>query len=177
MYMRISPGLLLSVSWFALLAGCQIAENPGPELPASTPMLQPPGKLSAPVEISYQLLAQPRLGQPLEIMVSARALDQSQDVTLRVTPDSGLSLSSPALLTLRSPRAGEGREDRMVVTPLLEGRSFLNVVATVNVNGQPMQKAIAIPIQVGPVVQPLSDPPRDAEGTPVRSMPAQETTD
>lgn len=170
---RISSSHLLCSVALALLAACQTSETSGP----SSQTEQPAGKLSAPVDISYELMAEPRLGQALEIRISARSLQPDQEITVQVTPAAGLSLSSPAVFIARTPRLDEGQLAPVVVTPLVEGRSFLNVIATVNVNGQPLQKAIAIPIQVGPVAQQLNETRRDANGNPIRSMPAEENTD
>ena len=163
--------------WLALaLAACQTAESPEPAAPTSPEQQMSPGKVSAPVEITYELLGEPRLGQPLTIRLNTRALRPNQTVALQVRGADGLAVTSE---TIRAPQRlplEEPRADQVTVTPMAQGRSFLNVLATVTLNGAQMQKAISIPIEVGPVVQPEVETEVDAAGTPIRSMPAQETT-
>ena len=57
-----------------VLAACQTAESPEPATPSNPAQQSSPGKVSAPVEITYELLGEPRLGQPLTIQVTTRAL-------------------------------------------------------------------------------------------------------
>lgn len=170
---------LLIPAAVCLLLGCQTPETPesagaptSPEVPASEPL----GKISAPVELSYRFLSEPRLGQPLEIEITASALRPDQSVALELSTDTGLQLASEARLAPRILPLGEPRRDRAVVTPLAEGRLFLNVFATVTSNGARQLKSISIPIQIGPVADEGVAPQLDANGTPIRSMPAEEST-
>ena len=168
----------LAAAW--LLLGCQTPEAPesaGSAAAPETPADQPLGKPSAPVELSYRFLSEPRLGQPLEIEITASALRPDQSVALELSADTGLQLASQARLAPRILPLGEPRRDRAVVTPLAEGRLFLNVFATITSNGARQLKSISIPIQIGPVAEQQVAPELDADGTPIRTMPAEETTD
>lgn len=163
--------------WLALaLAGCQTAESPQPVAPESPAEQTSPGKVSAPVEITYELLSEPRLGQPLTIRLNTRALRPDQTVALQVGSADGLTVTGETVLAPQRLPLEEPRADQVIVTPMAQGRSFLNVLATVTLNGAQMHKAISIPIDVGPVAQPDVETQVDAAGTPIRSMPAQETT-
>ena len=169
---KLSVGLLA-----VLLAGCQTAELPEPSATASDAHeLRSPGKVTAPVEISYEFLSEPRLGQPLEIQISTRALRPNASVAFEVRGDASLSLAGQSAFMAQRLPLEEPRLDQVVVTPMSEGRSFLDVMATVTLNGAQIQKAISIPIDVGVVIQPQAETQLDAAGKPVRSMPAEETT-
>jgi len=140
-----------------------------------------PGKPSAPVTISYDVLGTPRVGQPVavEINLSSPTVDRPMRLSYSVSDPDSLVLpeDQPKEISLSIPE-GEGRASRQVtVVPQREGRVYLNVTAEVDTEIGTMLKSMAIPLSVGrgePEPEVNGELKETADGETVVSMPAEE---
>jgi len=140
-----------------------------------------PGKPSAPVTISYDVLGTPRVGQPVavEINLSSPTVDRPMRLSYSISDPDSLVLpeDQPKEISLSIPQ-GEGRASRQVtVVPQREGRVYLNVTAEVETEIGTMLKSMAIPLSVGrgePEPEVNGELKETAEGETVISMPAEE---
>ena len=177
-----------------VLAACAPGQNggaqPATEAPqetaaaggeAGTAGAEPAGKPSAPVEIDYDVIGTPVVGQPVSIDLSVRSTRGEAPVRLRYRVLDAQSMSFPATqardVALRV-GASEPAIRQITVVPQREGRLYVNVTAEVETDAGTLLKAIAIPVQVGsgPAErEPNGTLKQDADGDPVISLPADET--
>ncbi len=106
-----------------------------------------------PVAIDYRIIGTPIVGQPLAIDIEVRSLLGPQPITLRyrINDSTAMELgeSQPAQVSL-APMADDAPTVQQVrLVPLREGRLFLNVAASIEVESGQVSSAIAIPVQVG----------------------------
>jgi hypothetical protein len=112
-----------------------------------------PGKIGGPVSVSYQIIGQPVVGQPLaiDLRVTSALSGQPVRVDYRIVDASALRLAdsqSPYATVAAGAEVTDGNEQVRVV-PLREGRLYLNVAATVDTDEGSISTVTAIPIQVG----------------------------
>lgn len=110
-------------------------------------------KPSGPVNISYRIVGEPVIGQPLAIDLQVTSTMGPAPVSLsyRINDSSALQLaeSQEAKMTLMPDSDKPGGTRQVRVVPLREGRLFLNVAATVETADGSMSTVTAIPIKVG----------------------------
>ncbi len=138
-------------------------------------------KPQGPVTINYRIIGTPIVGQPLAIDIEVSSLvgDQAIALSYRINDSTALELTEaqPAQVSLIPDASGEPSLQQVRLVPLREGRLFLNVSASVGVNGDTVSSAIAIPIQVGAAPR---EPEQngtvttDASGESIHSLPASE---
>ena len=140
-------------------------------------------KPQGPVQISYRIIGQPIIGQPLAIELQfASALGvQPFSVSYRVNDATALQLPESQALTVSiSPSAGKVKAfaaQQVTVIPLREGRLYLNVSAHFETENGSLSSVTAIPIQVGAATRAVSENGvvmTDENGELIRSMPAKE---
>lgn len=138
-----------------------------------------PGKPSAPISMSYEVLGNPVVGAPVSINVSISATGGQGPVSVRYDiPDrSALTFQQGQVERLEVGEKVVDDTQQLAVVPQREGRLYVNVSAEVMTAGGIMIKSMAIPIQVGsapgkPQVNgALVEGP---DGEAVISMPAKE---
>jgi len=167
----------------ALLAGCgsddaaapATEKRAGSDAPAAMT-----AKPQGPVTIDYRIIGAPIVGQPLAIDVEVTSLLGPQAISLsyRINDSTAMEFSEaqPAQVTI-APSSSTPSLQQVRLVPLREGRLFLNVSASVEIDGETYSTAMAIPVQVGSA-------PRQAEengvlstddtGAAIRSLPASE---
>lgn len=115
-------------------------------------------KIGGPVSITYRIVGQPVIGQPLSIDLRVSSSLGGQPVRLdyRILDASALQLAEAQLPSATVPFATgaeaagiEAGAQQVTVVPLREGRLYLNVAATVDTAEGSMSTVTAIPIQVG----------------------------
>lgn len=135
-------------------------------------------KPQGPVSFSYRVVGTPVVGQPvtIDLKVESKVGDvpirlsyQSNDTTAMSFPEAQAQELSVAFVDdVRQ------TSQQVTVIPTREGRLFLNVSATLEMETGTMQTAQAIPLQVGPAPRNLTpDVPTttDADGNELREIP------
>lgn len=153
------PGFIFA----AVLAGCGqqpgtsdvvVAATPAPakaEIDARHMPGDSIGKPTLPITFSYDYAQAPSVGEPMTVSISVESRDISaMSMRLATRGDIALSKSTPAAIALKANGIDPSQETLdVVVTPAAEGRSYLNVIVSGSYEGQPVTKAVSIPIQVG----------------------------
>ena len=164
-------------------AACgDVATDTAPQATTASPA---PADLAAkpqsPVAIEYRIIGTPIVGQPLAIDIEVRSLLGPQQITVqyRVNDSTAMELaeSQPAQVSIAPMADNAPSVQQVSLVPRREGRLFLNVAASIEVEGGQVSSAIAIPVQV-------DDAPRqpetngtlttDENGEAVHSLPAEE---
>ncbi len=173
--------LLLALS---MLAACgtdtdstQVADQGNKTSDVSTMTAKPQG----PVSIDYRIIGTPILGQPLAIDLEVTSTVGPQAVTLsyRVNDSTAMEFmeSQPSETTI-APSSDEGPSLQQVrLVPLREGRLFLNVSASVEIDGGTVSTSMAIPIEVGTAERQIEENgviTTDENGNPIHALPASE---
>lgn len=138
-------------------------------------------KPQGPVNIEYRIIGTPIIGQPLAIDIEVSSLIGDRPITLnyRINDSTAMELTEaqPAEVTIAPTAGGEPSLQQVRLVPLREGRLFLNVSASVEVDNGTISSAIAIPIQVGAaprVPEANGTVTTDSEGEAIHSLPATE---
>jgi hypothetical protein len=131
-----------------------------------------------PIAISYEMLGEPRVGQPLEIRVTMRSQVVLTEVSVDVRGDERLVLvpETRNRNVARVP-SGEAMIRTVTVTPLLDGALHVSVLVRAEINGRAQARSVLIPIQVGPSISvPEAEGvvELDESGELIISLPAQE---
>lgn len=139
-------------------------------------------KPSSPIEISYRIIGQPIVGQPVAIDLQFASMlgPRSFNIDYRVNDATALQMpEAQALKVIVSPTVGEGSGGRAAqqvrVIPLREGRLYLNVAATIDTDAGSFSSVTAVPIEVGPAAQQVEDigtVSSDENGELIRTLPA-----
>jgi hypothetical protein len=112
-------------------------------------------KAGSPFRFQYSVIGTPIVGSPvavdLKIYSSLGAVPV--DLEYRITDPSALALheSQPAQLRKEMAANDEFVSERVTVIPQRDGRIYLNIHASVDVEGGTRTQSIAIPLAVGPV--------------------------
>ena len=184
--MRYRPGLgvvVFAAPAFLLLGACEPASVDEKEplaastqTGASSPTAPRRSPAEAPVEVRYRLLATPQVGQPVEIEVSVMPLVDAASVEFQLRPDDGVRIApNMQKFTFAAAIARESRSQIVSVIPQREGRFYINVDASIVVNGEVITRVVMIPIQVGtggPELERMGETTTDAEGNLIISLPA-----
>jgi len=185
------PSLAFAAFVVTVVGGCRgdqdSAETNSMETPASTKSapatdaVVSAGKITAPITLSYKVVGNPVVGQPVAVNLQIASTEDAQRITLRYRAGDASSMLFPeaqANVVELSPGMSEAqRMQQVTVVPQREGRLFLNVSAEVPTATGSMFKSLAIPIQVGGA---QAEPVRNgelketADGEQVISMPAEE---
>jgi len=175
---RVKLPCLLWIIAAVALAFCQVAcAAESPRKSASPKGVA--GKSSVPIEISYTVPAASSKGAQIPIIVQISVLADAGSLSVKVVPESGLSLVPEGELT-RSYGArstGSTQSENLTVTSKQDGRFYLNVFATGTFGGRTLTQTTSIPVVVGtgtPAQKPAGRITTDSTGQKIISMPAQE---
>lgn len=180
-----------------LLALCACGEaevSESPESTANAPDVTfTPGESTittakpfGPVKISYRVIGQPIVGQPvaIDLRFTSAMESQSFNVSYRVNDSTALQFpESQALNVAIAPamEAGDGGSriaaQQVTVIPMREGRLYLNVAAQIETDTGSMSSVTAVPIQVGQAPRELVENgvvTIDENGELIRTLPASE---
>jgi len=177
----------------ALIAtACQEADTPlatseiatTPELPTEVPELasRPSEQfrdVSSPIGLRYEILGEPRVGEPLQIRITSQSQVVVTELVLQARGDEGLwVLPSTANFTQAQVDVGEPITRTVTVTPLAEGSHRLSVSVQGKIDGLLQANNVTIRIEVGGAKQPLEPAGTlgiDEEGEAIISLPLQES--
>ena len=148
-----ATALLAAVlAWPSLAAAAPRAEEHAPP----TPDL--PVKPTGPIGVEYRVAAQPAVGVPLEIAVTARVQAEVTRVTIEaVASSTGAALVTvPALVT----SGGGVYAWTITVVPLVAEGGYLSVIVAGDVDGVAQARSITVPLRSAgaPVSLPAADP-------------------
>ncbi|SVB81978.1 uncharacterized protein METZ01_LOCUS234832 [marine metagenome] len=137
-----------------------------------------PGKPTAPISISYDILNKPIVGSPVQVRVHVRSRQGPVNVRYSINDQSALMFKEGQVesLEIADPTKREPRE--VSVIPLREGRSYVNVSVEVDTPRGLMIRSMSVPIKVGSAPMQPNDNGERKEGPggeTVISMPAQES--
>lgn len=137
-----------------------------------------------PVKISYRVIGQPIVGQPvaIDLRFSSAMESQSFNVSYRVNDSTALQFpETQALAVAIAPTLDEGdggtAAQQVTVIPMREGRLYLNVAAQIETDTGSMSSVTAVPIQVGQAPRELVENgvvTTDENGELIRTLPATE---
>ena len=139
------------------------------------------GKPAGPVKISYRIIGTPVVGQPVTIDLRVESNVEDMPITLNYGTNDSTAMTFPEsqLQSVALAFAEDEREtaQQVTVTPMREGRLFLNVAAQMQTESGSLQTVTAIPIQVGAAPRELQENgtvTTDENGELIRDMPASE---
>jgi hypothetical protein len=102
-------------------------------------------KPTGPIGVEYRVAAQPAVGVPLEIAVTARVQADVRRVTIEANPTAARAVlvTPPALVT-----AGEGVYSWTVtVVPLVAEAGYLSVIVAGDVDGVAQARSVTVPLR------------------------------
>jgi len=189
--------VLAVVALAAVLAACgrgeeQAAVSPAPSAtaeagakgaaPVETPEDKrlanavPTGKTAAPVDLKYDVLAKPQVGQPFEIELALLPRLAADALEVEVTGIPGLTIVSGGVAKFEGVSSGDRHVTRVLVQADAAGVYYANVVARMITQSHSEARTFSVPVVVGSVaaVQKVG-PTRDASGEVIESMPAVES--
>jgi hypothetical protein len=135
------------------------------------------GKTSAPVDLQYDLLAKPDVGQPFEIELALLPRLAADTLEVEVSGIPGLTLVSGGSVKFEGITAGERYTSKVLARADAAGLYYVNVVVRMITKVQTEARAFSIPVVVGTVpAARKAAPPQDATGQAIQSLPAAETT-
>ena len=140
------------------------------------------GKPTGPVTVTYRVIGQAVVGQPVAIDLEVRSAIGPKPVSLnyRINDSSAMQFapSQPKRAALLFADAREAGTQQVMVVPQREGRLFLNVAAEVETDGGTISTVTAVPIQVGPApagAEENGTVTTDENGEQIRVLPANES--
>ena len=110
-------------------------------------------KPGSPFSISYKIIGAPIVGSPLTINLRVASALGARSVTIsyRINDASAMVLaeSQPASVLMEPAANEESFTQQVTVIPQRDGRLYLNVSASIELENGTMSTVMAIPIQVG----------------------------
>ncbi len=143
-----------------------------------------PGKTTAPINVTYQLLDKPALSSPLRIEISMQPLVAASAIKLEYAVNGNLNSVDPSTqASFDQVNTGQVIKHVIQVVPQGNGQHHINLFVTlVTQDGQSQSTALMIPVTVGDITtnQKPEHPNKafiqqDSHGQPIISVPAQET--
>lgn len=120
--------------------------TPSPPRIKSSPGYSSFGKPVAPIAIGYDLSAQPQLGVPFDVRISADGRDRITDLTLTVFAQGGVEVGTPQLTT--SSADGALRVWTVAATAFGGGTAYLSVLAQGTADDQHPARNLVISIRI-----------------------------
>ena len=132
-------------------------------------------KTSAPIDLKYDVLAKPDIGQPFEIELVFVPQVAADTLEVEVNDAPGLTLVGERAASFAPVTGGETYTHKVLLRGDNAGLFYVSVIAKVSTKVQSESRAFSIPVVIGtvPAAQKTA-PPSDASGQPIQSMPATE---
>jgi hypothetical protein len=137
-----------------------------------------PAKPGAPVELKFELKDRPQAGLPLPIELAFIPLQDTDYLRATFIATDGLTVQlSPNTPEYRDVDAGRVYRYTLTVVPRDDGVYYASVIVVMDLPNGAEARSFSIPVIVGapsdddPVSKP--QPPKDATGQSIESMPAQ----
>ncbi len=133
------------------------------------------GKTTAPIDMHYDVLAKPALGQPFEVEMTFTARLPADKLETEITEAPGLTMVGEKTATFSPVEGGQSYAAKVLVQGDKPGLYYIGVIAKMSTKVQTETRAFAIPVVIGdPPSAQKATPDKDATGQAVQSMPAQE---
>jgi hypothetical protein len=137
-----------------------------------------PGKPSAPITMTYEIVGNPIVGAPVRINIDVRSAEGPVTVYYSINDTSALMFQEGQVQRweIRDPEAANFQQ--LSVVPQREGRLYVNVSAEVMTPNGSMIRSMAIPLKVGTAPEtasPNGEVVEGPDGEQVISLPARET--
>jgi len=135
-----------------------------------------PGKPTAPISMSYEVIGNAIVGRPVSINVVVTSPAGPVNVQYSIIDRSALMFQPGQVERLEIADPSSGSVRQLSVVPQREGRLYVNVSAEVQTAGGAMIRSMAIPVKVGsaPEEPTINGELKEApDGETVISMPAQ----
>jgi len=137
-----------------------------------------PGKPTAPIDISYEVIGNAIVGSPVSINVIVTSAAGPVNVQYSIVDSSAMMFQTGQVQRLEIADPSLGNVQQLSVIPQREGRVYINVSAEIQAPDGLRIRSIAIPIKVGraPVEASVNgEVVEGPDGETVISMPAQES--
>ncbi len=132
-------------------------------------------KTTAPVDMQYDLLAKPELGQPFEVEMTFSARLPADKLEVEITEAPGLTIVGEKTAAFAPVERGQSYTGKVLVKGDNPGLYYIGVIARMSTKVQTETRAFAIPVVIGdPPSAQKADPAKDSTGQAVQSVPAQE---
>lgn len=132
-------------------------------------------KTTAPIDMRYDVLAKPALGQPFEVEMTFSARLPADKLETEITEAPGLTIVGEKTATFSPIEGGQSYSTKVLVQGDNPGLYYIGVIAKMSTKVQTETRAFAIPVVIGdPPSAKKATPAQDATGQAVQSMPAQE---
>jgi hypothetical protein len=198
---KIYPRSLLVVTLAAVLAACGgkdeeplPAQSPPPaaKQASGSPTPQPAvagderlanavvtGKTAAAVDLRYELLVKPGVGQPFEVELVFLPRSPADVLEVEVTGMPGLTIVNAGTLRFENVQTGGRYAAKVLAQAADPGLYYVGLVARMVSKVQTEARSFSVPVAVGtiPASAEKPAPTTDASGQPVESMPAVESGD
>ena len=134
------------------------------------------GKVGAPVDLKYDVLAKPDVGQPFEVELAFLPRLAADAMEIEVTGIPGLTVVSGGATRFEGVTAGERYVAKALVQADAPGIYYANVIAKMITQVQTEARTFSVPVVVGavPAAQ-KTEPAKDAAGEAIKSLPAVES--
>jgi len=133
------------------------------------------GKTTAPIDMRYDVLAKPALGQPFEVEMTFSARLPADKLETEITEAPGLTIVGEKTAAFSPIEGGQSYSTKVLVQGNNPGLYYIGVIAKMSTKVQTETRAFAIPVVIGdPPSAKKATPAQDATGQAVQSMPAQE---
>ncbi|MBK7903731.1 MAG: hypothetical protein IPJ97_12890 [Proteobacteria bacterium] len=132
-------------------------------------------KTTAPVDMHYDLLAKPELGQPFEVEMTFSARLPADKLEVSITEAPGLTIVGEQTAAFAPVERGQSYASKVLVKGDNPGLYYVGVIARMSTKVQTETRAFAIPVVIGdPPSAQKANPAKDSTGQAVQSVPAQE---
>ena len=132
-------------------------------------------KTTAPIDMQYDLLAKPELGQPFEVEMTFSARLPADKLEVEITEAPGLTIVGEKTAAFAPVERGQSYASKVLVKGDNPGLYYIGVIARMSTKVQTETRAFAIPVVIGdPPSAQKANPPKDSTGQAVQSVPAQE---
>ena len=132
-------------------------------------------KTTAPVDLKYDVLAKPALGQPFEVELTFDIRLPADKLETEITEAPGLTIVGEKTAAFAPVEGGQSYATKVLVKGDNPGLYYIGLTAKMSTNVQTETRAFAIPIVIGdPPSAQKAAPPKDATGQAIQSIPAQE---
>ena len=132
-------------------------------------------KTTAPVDMKYDVLSKPALGQPFEVEMTFDTRLSADSLEIEITEAPGLTIVGAKTASFTPVEGGQSYSSKVLVQGDNPGLYYIGVIAKMSTKVQTETRAFAIPVVIGdPPSAKKATPAQDATGQAVQSMPAQE---
>jgi hypothetical protein len=132
-------------------------------------------KTTAPVDMQYELLAKPALGQPFEVELAFTTRLPAAALDIEVNEAPGLTVVGQKTARFEMVESGQVYTTKVLVQGDTAGLYYLGVMAKMSTQVQTETRVFAVPVVIGsPPAAQKANPPKDASGQAIQSMPAKE---